>query len=272
MAIERIDKSSLEKNPDIINIKAEEIVEIYKIIKNAYNIYLKQYEVSPLKDIPLYDDTGVKRSPDEILSEMDGRIFQLVFLYKYKGYFIHRDLISEFVRKHIPSAAGDQQVRHLGSQGGWNVLNSLAHVPDTDENVPRGFHYLVSIETPNPKKAAIIMKRARRLNANTFLELKKAYDNCCATCGIKEGIADPRNNSIVVKLQQGHMDPRKELNIENTIPQCQYCNQTYKDYFRFNEYGRVIAVNNPEILLQSPRDIQDEMIKVLLEERNKKSE
>jgi hypothetical protein len=63
------------------------------------------------------------------------------------------------------------------------------------------------------------------------------------------------------------MDPRKKLDLDNTIPQCQYCNQTYKDYFRFNEYGRVIAVNNPEILLKSPRDIQDEMISVLLRER-----
>ena len=66
------------------------------------------------------------------------------------------------------------------------------------------------------------------------------------------------------------MDPRAPLTLDNTIPQCQYCNQTYKDYFVFNEYGRVIAVNNPLILLKSPRAVQDEMITVLLKERETK--
>ena len=41
----------------------------------------------------------------------------------------------------------------------------------------------------------------------------------------------------------------------------------YKDHFQFNEYGRVIAVNNPLILLKSPKNVQDEMITVLLQER-----
>ena len=67
------------------------------------------------------------------------------------------------------------------------------------------------------------------------------------------------------------MDPRKNLTLDNTIPQCEYCNQTYLDYFRFDENGRVVAVNNPEILLKSPRDIQDEMITVLLKERQKRN-
>ena len=65
-----------------------------------------------------------------------------------------------------------------------------------------------------------------------------------------------------------HCDTEIEaLTLENTIPQCQYCNQTYKDYFLFNEHGRVVAVNNPLILLKSPKDVQDEMITILLKER-----
>ena len=95
-----------------------------------------------------------------------------------------------------------------------------------------------------------------------------AYDNRCATCGIEEGKKDPRNEELVV-LQQGHMNPREKLTLDNVIPQCQYCNQTYKDYFLFNENGRVIAVNNPLILLKSPKSIQDEMVRVLLAEREK---
>jgi hypothetical protein len=176
-------------------------------------------------------------------------------------------LVSEFVRKYIPDAALDQQVRHLGSQCHWYVLNKGAKVPDTEKTVDSGYHYLVSIEMPNPKALADALKRTGRLGAINFFELKLAYGNKCATCGIEEGKKDCRNEEIV-SLQQGHMNPREPLTLKNAIPQCQYCNQTYKDYFIFNEHGRVIAVNNPLILLKSPKSIQDEMISILLKERS----
>ena len=86
---------------------------------------------------------------------------------------------------------------------------------------------------------------------------------------MEEGKQDTRNN-LVVALQQGHMNPRLPLSLDNTIPQCQYCNQQYLDYFCFNEHGRVTAVNNPLILLKSPKSVQDEMIEVLLAERKAK--
>ena len=266
MPIRRIDMGTLQRDPDIIKLSNEEIVRLYLIIQESYKKYLQAYAVTPLKTVTTKDKDGNQRKSEDIVKDMDGRTLQLIFLYKYKGLFVHKDLISEFVRLHI-NAAKDQQVRHLGSQGGWNILNKGAHVPDTDACVPNGYHYLVSIETPNPKRAAEMMKRAMRLNAHDFDDIKKAYNNRCATCGMEEGVSDPRNNGVTIKLQQGHMDPKRKLDIDNTIPQCQYCNQTYKDYFRFNEWGRVIAVNNPEILLQSPRDVQDEMITILLKER-----
>ena len=179
-------------------------------------------------------------------------------------------MISKFIRKYKPTAALDQQVRHLGTQLFWNVLNRGMKVPDTDIYVPSGYHYLVSIETPNPKVVATALRRAGRLMAKNFEELKVVYEGKCATCGREEGKKDTRNG-LIVSLQQGHMNPRKPLTIENTIPQCQYCNQQYRDHFVFNEHGRVIAVNNPLILLKSPKDVQDEMIEVLLAERKKTS-
>ena len=174
--------------------------------------------------------------------------------------------MSEFVRRYIKDAALDQQVRHLGTQYFWYVLNRGAKIPNTDATVPSGYNYLVSIEMPNPRAVAEAIKRTGRLCAKNFSELKLAYGGKCATCGIEEGKKDFRNEEIVF-LQQGHMNPRKALTLENTIPQCQYCNQTYKDYFLFNEHGRVVAVNNPLILLKSPKDVQDEMITILLKER-----
>lgn len=253
-----------DKTNTSAEISTKEIIEIHYKLIDAYNTYLKPYGIKPLwnegfADIEI-DETDIKNLNDKEL--------QMIFLYKYQKCFVHKDLISEFVRIHKPNAGLDQQVRHLGTQNYWYVLNKKTKVPDSNEIVPSGYHYLVSIEMPNPKAVKMILKRANRVSAKSFEELKLVYDNKCATCGFKEGTVDWRNGKKVI-LQQGHMDPRKKLTLDNTIPQCEYCNQTYQDYFCFDEDGRVIAVNNPKILLKSPRDIQDEMIMVLLEERKK---
>ena len=259
MEIKKIDLKSKDK---YLNISVSEIRQIHARLVRSYELYLKAYGVKKVckDDIP----EGV--SDGEFMTYLDSKELQLIFLCKYMKCFVHKDLISAFVQKYKPNQAADQQVRHLGSQYYWYVLNKGSTVPDTDEKVPSGYNYLVSIEIPNPKAVADVMKRTGRLAAKSFSDLKYAYGCKCATCGIEEGKKDPRNEEIV-SLQQGHMNPREALTLENTIPQCQYCNQTYKDYFMFNEHGRVIAVNNPLILLKSPKTVQDEMIRVLLEER-----
>lgn len=244
-------------------IDVEEIIDIHYKLINSYNMYLKPYGVKPLWSELMND---VKISKDDI-KNMNDKELQMIFLYKYKESFVHKDLISEFVRRHKKNAGLDQQVRHIGTQCYWYVLNKGAKIPDSDEIVPSGYNYLVSIEIPNPKAVKMALKRANRSAAKTFEELKYVYDDRCATCGLEEGKIDWRTGRKV-KLQQGHMDPRRSLSLDNTIPQCEYCNQTYLDYFIFDENGRIIAVNNPEILLKSPKDIQDEMISVLLREKN----
>ncbi len=262
--IQRIEASD-EKS---IQLSNKEIRALHNKIVAAYDTCLHQYGVKALwnsEELKKYESL-----PDsEFVTRLDGKELQLIFLCKYAKKLVHKDAVSAFVRSLIPGAALDQQVRHLGSQLGWNVLNKGMKIPDVNIKVPSGYHYLVSLEMPNPKVIGAALKRAGRLAAKNFDQLKLAYDNRCATCGIEEGKKDVRDGTVV-SLQQGHMNPRLPLTLDNTIPQCSYCNQTYKDYFRFNEYGRVIAVNNPEILLQSPKDIQDEMIQVLLEERQKR--
>lgn len=264
MDIIKIDYSDYEKSREYLDISVNDIRRIHKKIVCSYNTYLKDYGVKPVwheteEDLDNFNDA-------EFIEYLDTKELQLIFLYKYINCLVHKDIVSEFVRKFKPNAALDQQVRHLGSQLFWNVLNKGAKIPDKDITVPSGYNYLVSIETPNPKAVATALKRAGRLAAQSFTDLKAVYDFKCATCGIEEGKKDTRNG-LVVSLQQGHMNPRKQLTIDNTIPQCQYCNQQYLDYFVFNEYGRVVAVNNPLILLKSPKDVQDEMIEVLLAER-----
>lgn len=261
MQIKKINKSNTSPFID-----DEEIIEIHYKLINTYINNLKFYGVKPLWN-ELFQDMKIFKSD---IKNMNDKELQMIFLYKYKNCLVHKDLVSEFVRIHKTNAGLDQQVRHLGTQCYWYVLNKGAKIPDVDEIVPSGYNYLVSIEIPNPKAVKMALKRANRNSAKNFIELKYVYDNKCATCGLEEGKIDWRTGKKV-KLQQGHMDPRKDLTLDNTIPQCEYCNQTYLDYFRFDENGRVIAVNNPEILLKSPKDIQDEMIEVLLAERKKTS-
>lgn len=264
MTIPKIDYSDAEKVKSYLDISISELRTIHKKIVFSYNTYLKDYGVKQVwKDI---DKNIDNLSNEEFIDYLDAKELQLIFLYKHIHCFVHKDLVSEFVRKFKPNSALDQQVRHLGTQLLWYVLNKSAKVPDKDEIVPSGYNYLVSIESPNPKAVALALKRSGRLAAKSFEDLKIVYGKKCATCGIDEGKKDTRNG-LIVALQQGHMNPRKPLTLDNTIPQCQYCNQQYLDYFCFNEHGRVVAVNNPYILLKSPRDIQDEMIEVLLAER-----
>lgn len=266
MKIPRIDYSDYEKAKEYIDISINEMRAIHKKIVYSHKTYLSDYGVKSVwREINISID---ELSDEEFIDYLDVKELQLMFLYKYINCYVHKDVVSEFVRKYKPNAALDQQVRHLGTQLLWYVLNKGAKVPDKDERVPSGYNYLVSIETPNPKAIVLALKRSGRLAARSFEDLKLVYGGRCATCGIEEGKKDTRNE-LIVSLQQGHMNPRKPLTLENTIPQCQYCNQQYLDYFCFNEYGRVVAVNNPYILLKSPRDIQDEMIEVLLAERKK---
>lgn len=250
---------TIQDNKELIDISNNEILELRTKIIESYESFLKNFGVKPLWN-----------NQDEInktitVDKLNAKELQLIFLTKYKGNIIHKDLISAFVRKIKKDVGLDQQVRHLSSQYGWYILNKGDKIPDTNIKIPSGYHFLVSLETPNPKIVFTTLKRIGRLGAKTFEELKAAYNNKCATCGIRDNEKDPRLGGTLVCLQQGHMDPRKELSLENTIPQCQYCNQIYKDYFQFNEYGRVISVSNPEILLKSSRDIQERAVQILLD-------
>ena len=265
MKIKKIDFDNPALTEEYLNLSVNEIRAIHNKIVYCHNTYLKDYGVKKLWREDLPEDCN----DDDFVSLLDAKELQLIFLYKHLNCFVHKDMVSGFVRRFIKNAALDQQVRHLGTQYFWYVLNKGVKVPNADISVPSGYNYLVSIEVPNPKAVAQALKRAGRLGAKNFVELKLAYGGKCATCGIEEGKKDSRNEELVV-LQQGHMNPRNSLTLENTIPQCQYCNQTYKDYFLFNEHGRVIAVNNPLILLKSPKNVQDEMITILLKERENK--
>lgn len=61
---------------------------------------------------------------------------------------------------------------------------------------------------------------------------------------------------VRTELMAAHMDPRKPLKSGNIIPQCEMCNRAYRNYWVFDNTGRLIAVSNPEIILRSAEEVQ----------------
>lgn len=55
------------------------------------------------------------------------------------------------------------------------------------------------------------------------------------------------------------------LSIDNTIPQCDFCNRASRDYFVFDNKGRVEKINDPKFVLRSSKEIQEKMLKLLID-------
>lgn len=229
-----------------VYMSMEEIDEWYSKLKKEHETYLEKY--------------GVK-----LPGKTSSKALWLIFLRKNIKKLIHKDTISAFVQTIIPTSGKDQQVRHLASDG-WYVLNKGDKIPDTKktETVPSGYHVLITTENPKPTFLFKSIKRAGRLSAENFDQLKITYDNRCATCGSKEGKPHFTEPDKVTVLQQGHMDPNKTLSLDNSIPQCQVCNGVYQDDYVFNEKGRVTAVASPKPVLKASTNIIEEIKKAII--------
>ena len=124
MDVVKIDNSDVEKVKDYLYISIEEMRMLHKKIVDAYDVSLKDYGVKQLwKD---FEGDIDSLSDEDFINYLDAKELQLMFLYKHINCFVHKDMVSEFVRQHKPSAALDQQVRHLGTQYFWYVLNKGA--------------------------------------------------------------------------------------------------------------------------------------------------
>lgn len=192
-----------------VYMSPEEIEKWWNTLEEEYNTYLKRFKVILPK----------KNSSNALW---------LVYLRKHEGKQVHKDTISTFVNSVNPKSGKDQQVRHLASKG-WYVLNKGDKILKENAVIPSGYHLLVTTESPKPTFLYKVLKRAGRISAQNFDQLKIVYDNRCATCGSQEGkphLLDPNKRT---QLQQGHMNPHKKLTLDNSIPQCQLCNQVYKD-------------------------------------------
>ena len=145
----------------------------------------------------------------------------LEILYSKIGEFCKRSDIVE----QIEYTGGDfQHLKNLKTYG-WNV--------ETKGNGDTFGATLLDLNV-HPTYAA-----DRKLDLITNWEEKKKYRNYrCFTCGTKENKPIWGNNGTICKLQKGHMNPNEPMTDDNTIPQCQQCNQTSQNDFIFNKWGR----------------------------------
>lgn len=227
------------------------------------NLYEKAYS-----DINVLWLKNLKKSGIKMPDKNTAAAAQLVYLYLNMGKIVAKDDIADFVQKYIKNAKKDQQVRHLGSQKGWNVLNKGQYTPD-NRKIPSGYHCLVNLDEPLAGWVENNQRRNLNLNPNEFNKIKEIYDYCCATCGCKEGSRHRKFKNEIVELQKGHMDPSKPLDKGNIIPQCQICNRSYLDKWIFDENGYIHALNKPEIIKKSPLKTRKAVYLILKEEFEK---
>lgn len=221
----------------------EEVATWQEKLRNEHDTYLNAYHV-------------------KLPKAGSANALWLAYLRKHQGRLVHKDTISAFVNSVNPKSGKDQQVRHL-ARAGWYVLNKGDKIPQQDEKIPSGYHMLVTTENPKPDFLFKALKRAGRIAAKNFDQLKAVYDWRCRTCGSQEGKPHFLEPSQRTQLQQGHMDPHKKLTLDNSIPQCQLCNQTYQDDYAFNDKGRVVAVASPKPVLRACPEIQNEIYQAL---------
>lgn len=174
----------------------------------------------------------------------------LAVLWHYKNQEVHKNTVSEITRRDIENIAADQQVRHL-KRDGWDIGNKP------------GLHKLNPYE-PSAEFVTMDRQRRGRLDANNFEDLKKLFGYTCASCGAEEGKTNIRYGNDIVQLQQGHKDPAGPGNdMDNIIPQCQFCNRAYKDDFTFDEKGRVRAVASYRPVSRARESVQKKILEWL---------
>lgn len=228
-----------------------DVEQSYKEIKLSWENNLKNYGVK----LP-----NLKKGDSYCKSAL-----VLIYLYQKIEKKVSKKELTNFLNKMNCDSNDVQQARHLAQQSGWYILSGTRKDSECSKfNVNPGEYMLKSIIEPYPSFKN--MKRTEILNAVNWDGLKKIYGNRCATCGSKENEANLHYPASLTQLQQGHKDPSKPLSIDNTIPQCQFCNRASRNYFVFDNKGRVEKIYDPHFVLRSNKNIQEVMLKLLIEE------
>lgn len=220
----------------------EQIQQTYALLEDYHGRYLAQW--------------GVKL-PTLRKANGEFTLAALTLVYLAQGYpetkHVSKSELTEFVRAFYPQVNDVQQARHLGAQFGWYILSGTRN-DDRLMDIPPGEYKLVSLEEPYPGFSR--QRRTEPGGTDYWERLKASYGYRCACCGSKEGEPNFLWPDTITVLQKGHMDPAKPLAPGNVIPQCVKCNQPARDFWVFDEKGRVAAVANPLVIDRSSEAVQ----------------
>ena len=201
------------------------------------------------------------------LYRADGEFTQvaLTLVYLAQGYpdtkTVTKSELPEFVRIYHPQATDVQQARHLAAQSGWYILSGTRN-DDRSQDLLPGDYRLITLETAYPGFSG--QRRVESVDPEYWERLKKAYGDRCASCGSLDGKPHLDWPETLTVLQKGHMDPAQPLEPGNIIPQCPSCNRASRDFWVFDDKGRVVGVANPAVIDRSSEEIQRQIYERLL--------
>lgn len=231
-----------------------EIERLYNQINDYFENYLKSHGVV-LPNLK----RGGKYTKDA-----------LVLVYLAQGYpdtaIVSKEELTDFIRQYDPSVNDVQQARHLAAQKGWYILSGTRKDNESLGLKP-GEYKLKNLSEYYP--GFTHERREFLAGDDYFEELKKQYDYKCATCGSQEGKPHRYWKNTITVLQKGHMNPSKPLEPGNIIPQCEKCNRADRNYWIYDEKGRVIGVANEKVIDNCPKALKVKIYERLKEELGK---
>lgn len=232
----------------------EEIRSIYEIIKGYHAKYLKCHGVQ----LPNLERNGIFTKD------------ALVLVYLCQNYpntrVVTKDELTKFIREYDPTVNDVQQARHLAAQKGWYILSGTRK-DNESKDLKAGEYKLITLECFYP--GFTHERREFLAGDDYFEELKKKYDYRCATCGSKEGEPHRYWKTTTTVLQKGHMDPSKPLEPGNIIPQCEKCNRPDRNYWIYDEKGRVVSVANEKVIDKCTKSLKIKIYERLKEQLKK---
>jgi hypothetical protein len=225
--------------------------------ETLYQQFYKEWEAN-LKE------PGVKK-PSKF-----GSFSSLLYTYAYANLgksFAGKDAIKFATEMTGSSPSDPQELRHMSTQHGYNARGRGGIMPDGSK-VPTGHYILIDMKTPAPGWRN---NRSGRVKAGDWNTLLAEYSYECPQCGSRDGAPHNKNKNIFTKLEKGHMDPNKNLEPGNMIPQCGPCNRVYKNNAVFDKNGMVYALGNTVFLERSSPEVQQQCLDYLLKKLAKKS-
>lgn len=230
-------------------MKDKEIIEVYEIIKGYHSNFLVKHGVK----LPKLKDKNGNYTKNALV---------LIYLSRFypSTVIVTKTELTEFIRKFYPRTPDVQQARHLGQQSGWFISSGgrdNIHVNKIGE------YRLITLERPYPN-----FKGHRIETTADWEKIKQQYGFRCATCGSKEGERNFHYPNTITRLQKSHINPFKPLNEGNIIPQCQKCNRAYRDFWIFDERGRIRGIADAGIIRKCREDIRKKIYSILYHEFN----